>query len=116
MEIPVSDQQEWTSEWLSNQVGHFSISQQSYERTCELHNAALAAERGKLEIEHEARLVVVDELAAERQRREKADTGEQQKLIDSIVGDLVMETNILPNQVERSKELIWKRLNGLPCI
>src|SRR6266481_8115399 len=33
-----------------------------------------------------------------------------EKLIDLIIGDLVRETNIFPNQVERAKKLIGQRL------
>lgn len=34
-------------------------------------------------------------------------------VVDLIVGDLVRETNIFPNQVERAKELIRERLAAL---
>lgn len=33
-----------------------------------------------------------------------------EQLVDLIVGDLVRETNIFPNQVWRAKEIIRKRL------
>src|SRR5437660_572266 len=33
--------QEWTGEWVKDQVGHFSIMKQKYARIAELHNATL---------------------------------------------------------------------------
>lgn len=35
-----------------------------------------------------------------------------ERLVDLIVGDLVRETNIFPNQVQRAKELIRERLKA----
>lgn len=73
------EQQEWTpeleklvSDALDNTITALGQCQKGTARQFlrSVINAALAAERSNLAIEHEARLAVVDELTTERQRRE----------------------------------------------